>query len=83
MRLSKRCSARRREYLESVEREVTQDDTLKWVNWMMQASLHSGLVDFQPNSSLKSVLGKDVRTNYQTVLDPVEMTTAALSLSKC
>lgn len=72
------------EYLESVEREVTQDDTLKWVNWMMQASLHSGLVDFQPNSSLKSVLGKDVRTNYQTVLDPVEMSNGRIyPMSKC
>ena len=53
------------EYLESVEREVTKEDTVKWVNWMMQASLHSGVVDFQPNSSLRSVLGKDVRTDYR------------------
>lgn len=72
------------EYLESVEREVTKEDTVKWVNWMMQASLHSGVVDFQPNSSLRSVLGKDVRTDYQTVLDPVEMSNGRVyPMSRC
>ena len=72
------------EYLKSIEREVTQEDTVRWMNWMMQASLHSGLVDFQPNSSLKSVLGKDVRTDYQTALDPVEMSNGRVyPMSKC
>ena len=72
------------EYLESVECEVTKEDTVKWVNWMMQASLHSGVVDFQPNSSLRSVLGKDVRTDYQTVLDPVEMSNGRVyPMSRC
>ncbi len=72
------------EYLESIEREVTREDTVRWVNWMMQASLHKGVVDFQPMNTLKSVLGKEVRTDYQTVLDPVEMSNGRIyPMSKC
>lgn len=71
-------------YLESVEREVTQEDTLKWVNWMMQAALHRGVVEFQPDNTLRSELGQEVRTNYQTVLAPVEMSNGRVyPMSKC
>ena len=72
------------EYLESVEREVTPADTVLWSTWMMKAALHTGLVDFQPGSSLKSVLGKEIRTDYQTVLDPVEMSNGRIwPMSAC
>lgn len=74
----------KKEYLESVEREVTQEDTLKWVTWMMQAALHRGVVEFQPDNTLRSLLGREVRTNYQTVLDPVEMSNGRVyPMSKC
>lgn len=74
----------KKEYLDGVEREVTQADTLMWVTWMMEAALHSGVVEFQPDNTLRSVLGREVRTNYQTVLDPVEMSNGRIyPMSKC
>lgn len=74
----------KKEYLDSIEREVTQEDTLKWVNWMMEASLHQGLAEFKPASSLKSVLGREIRTDYQTVSRSVEMSNGRVYLmSKC
>ncbi len=71
-------------YLESIGREMTPEDPAKWMTWMMQASLHRGIVEFQPSSSLRSVLGRELRTDYQTVLEPVEMSNGRVyPMSRC
>ena len=71
-------------YLQSIGREMEPEDTGKWVTWMMQASLHRGLVEFQPSSSLRSVLGRELRTDYQTVLSPLEMSNGRVyPMSRC
>lgn len=60
-------------YLESVGREVTKSDEFIWINWMMKAALHKGTIDFQPSQSMKSVHNLEMRSDYQVVLDPLEM----------
>jgi hypothetical protein len=60
-------------YLESIGREVTEEDEPMWVNWMMKVALHKGTVDFKPSMSIKSVNDLEMRTDYQAVLDPIEL----------
>lgn len=71
-------------YLESIGREVLPEDADKWMTWMMQAALHRGIVEFQPAGSFRSVLGRELRSDYQTVSDPVEMSNGRVyPMSRC
>ncbi len=55
-------------YLESIGREVADNDESMWINWMMKAALHEGTVNFQPSQSIKSVNDLEIRSDYQVVL---------------
>ncbi|WP_221233015.1 fasciclin domain-containing protein [Dysgonomonas hofstadii] len=60
-------------YLESIGREVADNDESMWINWMMKAALHEGTVNFQPSQSIKSVNDLEIRSDYQVVLSPIEL----------
>lgn len=63
----------RKAYLASVQRMMNAEDSTAMIHWIMNAALHKGIVNFNPGSSVTSMNSKEMRTDYFSVNDPIDM----------
>lgn len=74
----------RKAWFESIEREMTEEDSTACISWIMNAALHKGVVNFKPSSTVTSVKGKAMRTDYSTVGTSTEMSNGRIYvLDRC
>ena len=74
----------RTEYFDSIGREMTGKDSTAMFDWVMKAALHRGSLSIAPGDIIKSIAGKEIRVDYQTVADTLDMSNGRIyTVSGC
>ncbi len=74
----------RAEYFSSIGREMTAEDSTALFDWVMKAALHRGSLNIHPGDILKSIAGKEIRVDYETLADTLNMSNGRIyTVSGC